>query len=101
MTCARLRDGTARCWGDPFAGALGGGGPTEATPEPMGPVGMPIPVAVLNVAGAVEIAAGSTHACVRLASGTVKCWGENEHGQLGDGSTTDRSTPVDVAGLLP
>ena len=49
-----------------------------------------------NLSAATAIAAGSTHTCaVTMASG-VKCWGFNGNGQLGDGSFTNRSTPVDV-----
>lgn len=46
----------------------------------------------------VEIAAGEHHSCARVASGRVFCWGRNTFGQLGDGTTTTRWTPVRVEG---
>ncbi len=47
----------------------------------------------------ISIAAGSGHACVLRESGKVACWGRNDQGQLGDGTTEDRSSAVAVQGL--
>lgn len=45
------------------------------------------------------LSAADEHACVVLADGKVRCWGDNEEGQLGDGTTSVRSTAVDVIGV--
>jgi alpha-tubulin suppressor-like RCC1 family protein len=45
------------------------------------------------------VAAGGEFGCVLLDDGRVRCWGANDRGQLGDGSTTFRPVPVDVTGL--
>jgi alpha-tubulin suppressor-like RCC1 family protein len=42
---------------------------------------------------------GLDHACALLVTGEIACWGRNRSGQLGDGTTTDRNTPVMVPGL--
>ena len=47
--------------------------------------------------GVSQISAGATHSCGMTPAGVVYCWGSNPSGQLGDGSTTERDTPVSVA----
>ena len=57
-------------------------------------------VAVLMLSYAsVGQASPGEHSCALTAGGGVKCWGINTFGQLGDGTTTARTTPVDVSGL--
>jgi alpha-tubulin suppressor-like RCC1 family protein len=57
------------------------------------------PHAVPGLRNVAQVAPGGDHACVRLADGSVWCWGLNGHGQLGDGTTTDREAPAQVADL--
>jgi alpha-tubulin suppressor-like RCC1 family protein len=92
-TCALLSDGTVKCWGYNGVGQLGDGksNPIESHSA--------IPVTVTGLSNAVAIAAGWAHTCALLSDGTAKCWGDNDFGQLGDGTTTLRTTPVTVSGL--
>ena len=46
-----------------------------------------------------SIAMGTTHSCAVMTDKTVKCWGQNSYGQLGDGTSTNRDFPVDVQGV--
>ncbi len=43
----------------------------------------------------------AAHTCALLDDGSVWCWGDNSHGELGDGTVYDRARPVAVAGLPP
>lgn len=51
-------------------------------------------MAVTGITNATAIGSRYYHTCVVLLGGTVKCWGLNEYGQLGDGTATTRSLPV-------
>ncbi|MCB9651235.1 MAG: hypothetical protein H6730_32260 [Deltaproteobacteria bacterium] len=53
----------------------------------------------VEVAPGRSLATGNNHSCARTPQGTVECWGLNENGLLGDGTTEPRSTPVAVVGL--
>ena len=46
---------------------------------------------------ALSISSGKDHTCAILDNGDLQCWGRNNHGQLGDGSNTQSSVPVDVS----
>ena len=56
-------------------------------------------MAVTGLTGVIAIGIGQHDTCALLGDGTVRCWGFNGVGQLGDGTTSNRSTPVAVTGL--
>ncbi|MEM7128643.1 MAG: Ig-like domain-containing protein [Chloroflexota bacterium] len=89
-TCALTSTGGVKCWGKNQYGQLGNG-TTEDSPVPMDVSGLS--------SGVTAIAAGGSRTCALTTIGGVKCWGYNWRGGVGDGSTTNRITPVDVNGL--
>ncbi|MFZ4656048.1 MAG: C13 family peptidase [Caldilineaceae bacterium] len=91
-TCALRTTGAIFCWGRNQSGQLGNGVAGDEAKQNT-------PVAVNLDKIATAITAGREHTCARLQSGGVICWGANGEGQLGDGSTTMRATPVTVGNL--
>ncbi len=88
--CALTVDGVVECWGGNDSGQLGDGTTTNRTK----------PVVVSGLARGVRaISAGGAHTCALLSGGAIECWGYNRLGQLGDGTTTNHTTPVAVSGL--
>ena len=75
-SCALMTGGGVKCWGKDL-----------------------VPVDVPGLSTGVKAISSAFHSCALLNTGGVKCWGLNDHGQLGDGTTTDRPAPVDVVGL--
>ena len=89
--CAVLVDGSVRCWGAGRDGQLGNGNNLASL----------APVTVVGLTGpAIQVAAGTSHSCARLADGSVDCWGANNRGQLGNGSTVASNAAVLVGGSL-
>lgn len=108
FTCAVLIDGSVKCWGDNTSAQLGSGnlfGPSWCA----GFSCSPSPVAVKNIMNAVNVAAGGRFACAVLSDGAMKCWGQNDYGQLGTdlhgdtmyscGGFRCSPSPVDVTGI--
>ena len=89
--CALTPAGIAYCWGDNAQGQLGDGtsGTNRLTPT-----------AVIGGLTFASISAGSDHTCALTTAGIAYCWGDNAEGQLGDGTTVDKSTPTAVIGGL-
>lgn len=86
--CALTGAGSAYCWGHNWTGQLG---------NPVSPSSnVPVPVALPAGVTLVSLALGQDHSCGLTATGSAYCWGENSHGQLGNGTTTTSSTPVAV-----
>lgn len=93
--CALTTGGGVKCWGANFHGQLGNGTTTNSSPY-----GLTTPVDAQGLTSGVgEVAPGQNHTCAVTAGGGAKCWGSNASGELGDGTTAQSTTPVDVAGL--
>lgn len=97
-TCAILEDDTLRCWGWNKFGQLGLGHTRD-----IGDDELPASTDPIDVGGTVaDVAVGRRHVCARLERGAIRCWGWNEHGQLGIGRTEnigDDETPASTEAI--
>lgn len=112
-TCVIGALGALQCWGDgedPLSApqgkglaaslvAVGPGRVCAALTAPAREVRCAAGKPMLAGASIKGLTAGGRHTCALLEDGTVQCWGDNAHGQLGDGSTTSSDAPVLVHGL--
>ncbi|MDQ3556018.1 MAG: hypothetical protein M3409_04470, partial [Gemmatimonadota bacterium] len=87
-SCALTRGGAAFCWGRNNYGQLGDGSTTDR--------GVPVQVAGGHAFASIR-ANGAAHTCGTTRAGETLCWGYNVEGQLGDGTRSNRTTPVRVA----
>jgi len=89
FTCGVGTSGRVYCWGTNFGGQLGNG---SVGGQSLTPVLIASQDTLFTT-----VSAGASHACAVVATGTIYCWGSNSNGQLGDGTTMDNPTPVEVA----
>ena len=92
-SCAVTSGGQAKCWGYNNYGQLGDASTTNGL--------VPQPVLGLN-SNILAVAVGGYHACALTSAGSVKCWGRNNYGQIGDGTSGTSATkyaPTQVDGL--
>src|ERR1041385_1866563 len=95
-TCARLDDGSVRCWGDNAFGQLGTGNTKSCGNNGTGCMGNSLVAVDLGPGrSARSIVAGADHSCAILDDGTLKCWGGNGYGALGvEGILAQGDTPA-------
>ncbi|MFN3198639.1 MAG: thrombospondin type 3 repeat-containing protein [Bradymonadia bacterium] len=97
-SCAILDDNSLKCWGYNGYGNLGQGNTTQRG-DGANEMGDNLAVTDLGTGRtATDVGAGLYHACARLDDGSVKCWGYNNYGQLGQGNTTQRGDGANEMG---
>jgi alpha-tubulin suppressor-like RCC1 family protein len=80
--CAVRRAGAVACWGAGFQGQIGDGQPRASATTPT-----PSPAAVSGITNAIGVGTGGNHSCSPTGVGAILCWGEDAHGELGNGRT--------------
>ena len=100
-TLAVTRSGALYSWGYNIVGQLGIGGMPDIRFKTgsQAPHVVPYPTRSRELTGVVAVAAGGSHSLTLLKDGTVRAWGLNRRGQLGDGTTINRHAPVVVSGV--
>lgn len=89
--CAVDDAGDVWCWGNGTQGQIGDGNTNDVND-------MPIAIAGPANTTFVQVASGALHSCALTDADAVWCWGWNGSGQLGNGTTTQQTTPVQVSG---
>ncbi len=89
-TCARNTANALYCWGLNTSGQLGDGTVTQRQ----------VPTVITAIAGftPAELSTGYASTCARSTAGAVRCWGDNNYGQLGDGTLVQHSLPTLISG---
>ena len=94
-TCAMLSNGSAQCWGYNGDGEVGDNTIVNKL--------VPTAVSGLGAGTITSISVGQSHTCVILTAGSVKCWGYNAYGQIGDNTVAIKkvpTAPIGVAGTV-
>jgi len=98
FSCAILDNGALKCWGKNDFGQLGDGTTTNRN-IPTQVTGLTSGVSAIQTAISYYNSTDLTNFSCAIHNGALKCWGINNFGQLGDGTTTNRSVPTQVTGL--
>lgn len=93
-SCGLRSDGSVACWGGTALSA-----DPSSPGKQVSPGAAPKPRAVTGLKNVAAIALGFAHSCALLQDATATCWGDNEKGQLGDGSPAKKHAPAKVKGL--
>ncbi len=96
-TCAILAEGQVKCWGRNQFGQLGLGDTIDRgiheSPQQLPALSLPLPV--------IELSAGLYHTCALLVDQSVRCWGDNSYGQLGQGHVESLGDNENLSEILP